>query len=166
MAISGWRRLVFLRDYADSVVAEGTYASLKTDADRLMAALKDQGLLDTNINEQTQKRYLALGKRVQLHKSLLMRWELYHARDSLVDHMTTMRCICSVCDREEDVAYVLNQLFLQQRAGLRNSLIVPKVQEWCENTNERGQEHPGRADGAEPFDREMSQPEANLAAIR
>ena len=123
MAISGWRRLVFLSDYIDSIVAEGTYAALKTDADRLMAALKDKGLVDSSINEQTQKRYLALGRRVQLHKGLLMRWELCHARDSLVDHITTMRIICAISERGDDVGYILIQLFLQQRAGLRNSLI-------------------------------------------
>ena len=126
MAISGWRRLVFLSDYADSVVAEGSYAALKTDADRLMAALKDQGLADSSINEATQKRYLSLGRRVQLHKGLLMRWELYHARESLVDHLTTMRNICAVSDREDEVGYILNQLFLQQRAGLRILLSQPK----------------------------------------
>ena len=93
MAISGWRRLVFLSDYADSLVADGKYSSLKSDADRLMASLKEHGLYDTSINEATQKRYLALGRRVQLHKGLLMRWELYHARDSLVDQITTMRLI-------------------------------------------------------------------------
>ena len=126
MAISGWRRLVFLSDYADSVIAEGKYAALKTDADRLMAALREHGLQDKGINEATQKRYLALGRRVQLHKGLLMRWEMYHARESLVDQVTTMRLICSISDREDDVGYILNELFLQQRAGLRQSLIVPK----------------------------------------
>ena len=125
MAISGWRHLVFLSDYADSVIAEGKYAALKTDADRLMAALRDHGLQDKSINEATQKRYLALGRRVQLHKGLLMRWEMYHARESLVDQMTTMRLICSISDREDDVGYILNELFLQQRAGLRRSLMLP-----------------------------------------
>ena len=126
LAISGWRRLVFLSEFADSVILEGKYASLKTDADKLMAALREHGLQDNNINDTTQKRYLALGRRVELHKSMLMRWELYHARDTLVDQITTMRLICSISDREEDVGYILNELFLQQRAGLRHSLVVPK----------------------------------------
>ena len=126
LAISGWRRLVFLSEFADSIVAEGKYANLKTDADKLMAALREHGLHDGSLNDATQKRYLALGRRVQLHMGLLMRWELYHARDSLVDQITTMRLICSISDREEDVGYILNELFLQQRAGLRQSLVVPK----------------------------------------
>ena len=99
IAISGWRRLVFLSDFADSIVAEGKYSSLKTDADKLMAGLKEHGLQDGSINEATQKRYLALGRRVQLHKALLMKWELYHARESLVDQITTMRLICSISAR-------------------------------------------------------------------
>ena len=41
MAISGWRRLVFLSDYADSVIAEGKYAALKTDADKLALVKKN-----------------------------------------------------------------------------------------------------------------------------
>ena len=99
---------------------------LKTDVNKLMAGLKEHELQDGSINETTQKRYLTLGRRVQLHKSLLMRWELYHARDSLVDQITTMRLICSVSEREDDVAYILNELFLQQRAGLRHSLAASK----------------------------------------
>ena len=126
MALSGWRRLVFLSDFTDCVVAEGSYSHLKNDADKLMQALKDQGLQDASINETTQKRYLALGKRVQLHQSVLMRWEMFHQRDSLVDNISTMRHLYSISDREEDIAYIFNDLFLQQRAGLRNSLVMYK----------------------------------------
>ena len=92
-----------------------------------MKALKDQGLQDASINEATQKRYLALGRCVQSHKHVLMRWEMFHQRDSLVDSISTMRHLYSVSDREEDLAYIFNDLFLQQRAGLRSSLITPKI---------------------------------------
>ena len=126
MAISGWRRLIFLSDFLDSIVAEGSYTHIKNDADKLMQALKDQGLQDTSINETTQKRYLALGKRAQSHKKSLMKWELFHQRDSLVDAISTLRHIFSISDREDDIAYIMNLLFLQQRAGIRGSMVMPK----------------------------------------
>ena len=126
MAISGWCRLVFLKDFVDSILAEGSYAHLKSDGDKLMQALKDQGLQDTTINETTPKRYLALGKRVQLHKNALMRWEMFHQREALMDGLSTLRHVFAISDREEDMAYVINELFMQQRAGLRSSLISPK----------------------------------------
>ena len=166
IAISGWRRLVFMSDFCDSVIAEGKYPGLKTDADKLMAGLKEHGLHDRSINEATQKRYLALGRRVQLHKALLMKWELYHARDALVDQITTMRLICSISEREEDVGYILCQLFLQQRAGLRNSLMMPKSKNDVKTPPEREQELVDHANGAEPLDRQVPWPEASLGAIR
>ena len=73
-----------------------------------------------------QKRYLSLGKRVQLHKSALMRWEMFHQREALMDGLSTLRHVFAISDREEDMAYVINELFMQQRAGLRSSLISPK----------------------------------------
>ena len=126
MAISGWCRLVFFSDFVDSILAEGSYTHLKSDGDKLMQALKDQSLQDTTINETTQKRYLALGKRVQLHKNALMRWEMFHQREALMDGLSTLRHVFAISDREEDMAYVINELFMQQRAGLRSSLISPK----------------------------------------
>ena len=88
MGVSGWRRLVHLTDFADSVLAEKQYPDVKGEASKLMKALKEQGLEDKSLNEETQKRYLSLEKRVQRHKALLARWEMYHQRDSLVDGIT------------------------------------------------------------------------------
>ena len=126
VAISGWRRLVFFSDFLDSIVADGLYPHLRTEGDKLIQGLKDQGLHDESINENTQKRYLALGKRVQLHKQALMRWEMFHQRDTLIDGLTTLRNVFSISDREDDIAFIINELFMQQRAGLRTSLIMPK----------------------------------------
>ena len=119
MAISGWRRLVHLTDFAESVMAEQQYPDLKNQAAKLLRALKDQGLEDKSISEDTQKRYLSLGVRVKRHQSVMMRWEMYHHRDSLVDSITTVRDVLQSSDVEDDIAYVLQQLFLQQRAKLR-----------------------------------------------
>ena len=119
MALSGWRRLVHLTDFAESVMAEQQYPDLKSQAAKLLRALKDQGLEDKSINEETQKRYLSLGMRVKMHQGVLARWEMYHQRDSLVDSITTVRNVLQSSDVEDDIAYVLQQLFLQQRAKLR-----------------------------------------------
>ena len=126
MAISGWRRLVFYSDFTQTVVAEGKYSNLKADGDKLIQALKDQGLQDPAINDSTQKRYLALGKRVQMHKATLMRWEMFHQRECLIDVLSILRLIFAISEREEDIAYILKELFLQQRAGIRSSLVIPR----------------------------------------
>ena len=102
---------------------------MRTDGAKLIQGLKDENLRDTSIDENTQKRYLALGKRVQLHKPALMKWEMFHQRDTLIDQLSTMRHVFSISDREDDIAFILNELFMQQRAGLRSALPMPKIQE-------------------------------------
>ena len=99
---------------------------MKNVGDKLIQALKHKSLQDNTINETTQKRYPSLGRRVQLHKSSLMRWEMFHQRDSLIDGLSTLRHVFSISDREEDIAYVIGELFLQQRARLRTTLTMPK----------------------------------------
>ena len=115
-----------MADFADAIVAEGKYKDLKTDGDRMVQAMKDQGVDDATVNDTTKKRYLSLGKRVHSHKNILMRWEMFHARDCLVDGVSVLRLIFAISEREEDIAYILKELFLQQRAALRASLQIPR----------------------------------------
>ena len=126
IAISGWRRLLWFTDFVQCLLAEGKYPNLKHDGDKLIQGLKDENVHDASISELTQKRYLALGKRVQLHKKMLMRWEMFHQRDALIDQLSILRYVFSISEREDDIAFILNELFMQQRAGLRNSLTMPK----------------------------------------
>ena len=126
IAISGWRRLLWFTDFVHCLLAEGKYPNLKHDGDKLIQGLKDENVHDASISELTQKRYLALGKRVQLHKKMLMRWEMFHQRDALIDQLSTLRFVFSISEREDDIAFILNELFMQQRAGLRNCLTMPK----------------------------------------
>ena len=126
MAISGWRRLAFFSDCVDCLSAEGKYPHLKTDGDKLMQGLKDEQLHDDSINETTQKRYLSLGKRVHLHQKVLMKWEMFHQRETLIDSQSTLRNVFSISEREDDIAYILNELCMQQRAGIRTSLMTAK----------------------------------------
>ena len=65
MGVSGWCHLVHLVDFAKSVLAEKQYPDVKGEAHKLMKALKDQGLEDKSINEETQRRYLVLGRCVR-----------------------------------------------------------------------------------------------------
>ena len=55
-----------------------------------------------------------------------MKWEALVKRDALIDNISVLRQVMIISDKEDDTAYVLNQLFLQQRCGLRTQLAVPR----------------------------------------
>ena len=56
---SGWRRCLHLHDILHQVLLEGRFDELKTDGDKLLQALKSDGV-SVDGNEATMKRYLAL----------------------------------------------------------------------------------------------------------
>ena len=91
--MSGWRRCVFLNDLMTKVVCDNRYPDLKTDGEQLIRAMMDDGVLDESANEQTIKRYVNLGKRCEKHTDILMRWEVFHQRDSLIDNISIVRQI-------------------------------------------------------------------------
>ena len=126
MAISGWRRCLHLCDILQSVVLEKRFPKCKTDGEKLLACMKADGVTEEGLNDQTVKRYLSLGKRCEHHTSQLMKWEAFHHRDALIDNITTLRLVFQISDQEDHMRVVLKDLFMQQRAGIRTSLMTPK----------------------------------------
>ena len=73
------------------------------------------------------KRYLSVGRRVNTPriKLILSRWEVIKKREMLVDYLSTLRQVCSATDDEDDLAYILQVLMLEQSSGLRKELANP-----------------------------------------
>ena len=93
MGLNGWRRCVFLKDLMAKVVYENRYPDLETDGEQMVQGMKDDRVVDDNVHEQTSKRHVSLGKRCEKHIDMLMRWEVFHMRDSLIDNSRIVRHI-------------------------------------------------------------------------
>ena len=90
--------------------------------------LTEDGVNPGKINGDTMKRYIALGRRVGNGnvKSILSKWEAGNKRETLVDVLSTLRGVCSATDNDDELATILKELMLQQRAGLRRQLTTPR----------------------------------------
>ena len=108
------------------VSAENRYPDLKSEGEQMIRVMKDDGVIEDSVNELTIKRYVSLGKRCAKHLDILMRWEAFHARETLIDSIYVLRQVFSISDREDDMAVVLNALFMEQRSGIRSTLIKTK----------------------------------------
>ena len=65
MGISGWRRLQLYSDLCETMKSEGRLVdSGNSEAERMLMMLKEDSIDVTNIQVDTMKRYLALGRRV------------------------------------------------------------------------------------------------------
>ena len=87
-----------------------------SDAERLLAILKEDCIDVTNIQVDTMRRYLALGRRITHPniQNVVASWECQCQRDTLVDSISTLRGVMSASDIDEDIAYVLRTLMMQQ----------------------------------------------------
>ena len=126
--ISGWRRLLLYVDLADSMMSEGRVVAGETEADRLLNLLQQEKIDMGNINVDTMKRYLALGRRCQapLIQDVLAKWEALSKRECLADQISTLRLVFGATDSDAELAYILHVLMLQQRCGIRCDLKIPK----------------------------------------
>ena len=110
-------------------MSENRHTEGKTPAARLVLSMKDDGVNMSRWNEDTITRYIAVGRRLQAEtvRAKLMLWEAFEFRNCLVDNMTVMRCIVGVCQTDDDLEYVLQVLFLEQRAGMRDDAVIKKT---------------------------------------
>ena len=129
MGISGWRKVSLYADIATMMVAEGRFNDKGADqGDRLIKVVTEDGVNPGKINGDTMKRYIALGRRVgnATVKTILSKWEAGNKRETLVDVLSTLRGVCSATDNDAELATILQELMLQQRAGLRRQLTTPR----------------------------------------
>ncbi|CAK0829854.1 unnamed protein product, partial [Prorocentrum cordatum] len=122
IGLSAWRRMVFYSDLSAKAAREDRFPESKGEGDRLLKVLQQDGVPDSNLDDNTVKRYLSLGSRIKKHMVLLMTWEACHQRDSLLDNLMNLRNAFGASDNEDDAALILRELFLQQRAGVRKQL--------------------------------------------
>lgn len=126
MAVSAWRKCVFLSEYADRVVLEERFADDKIPSERLMKAMKEDCTQIGEWNVDTLGRYLQVGRKLGEDKvrSWLIIWEATYKRNSFLDGIMLLRgCVSSATD-EEELAKLLQILFLEQRCGLKKTLKV------------------------------------------
>ena len=129
MGISGWRKVAMYHDIAKMMVAEGRFADKGADqGERLITLLKEAGADPGKINADTMKRHIALGRRVcdENVKAILLKWELGNKRETLVDPISVLRGVCSATENDADLATILKELTMQQRAGVRRQLVTPR----------------------------------------
>ena len=119
MAVSAWRKCVFLSEYADRVVLEERFADDKIPSERLMKAMKEDCTQIGEWNVDTLGRYLQVGRKLGEDKvrSWLIIWEATYKRNSFLDGIMLLRgCVSSATD-EEELAKLLQILFLEQHCG-------------------------------------------------
>ena len=127
MAVSGWRKCIFLNDYLDRVVAEGRMADAKSPGERLMKAMSEDCTKIEEWNADTLSRYLQVGRRVAEEKvrKWLIIWETTHKRNTLLDGIMLLRACVGVTNDDDELARLLRNHFLDQRCGLKKSMKAP-----------------------------------------
>ena len=129
MGISGWRKVALYHDISKMMIAEGRFADKGVDqGERLITLLKEDGADPGKINADTMKRHIALGRRVcdENVKAIILKWLLGNKRETLVDAISVLRGVCSATENDADLATILKELMMQQRAGVRRQLVTPR----------------------------------------
>ena len=122
MGMSGWRRLVFYSDLLTKVNTEGRHSDIKSESERLKKVMVEDNVTETTVDDSTLKRYIQLGKRLSHHRFCLTKFEAFHQRNALIDSCTNLRAVFGCSDVESDSEYILEELFMQQRADIRKTL--------------------------------------------
>ena len=114
-----------MADSLGAVISENRYPNEKTPALRLVKSMTEDGVNMSRWNDDTLTRYIAVGTKLKADsvKSKLMLWESFECRGCLIDNLMVMRSVVSVCPADDDLEFVLQILFLEQRAGLRADVV-------------------------------------------
>ena len=120
--MSSYRMTKYLTRLADQIDEEKLFASKKTNAERLMAMLEKEDIAK-GWNLDTLRRYLSIGRRLEVPMitNLVDQWEFFHKRNTVIDSISNLRSIVGACDTDDELAFVLKTLFLEQQSGLRCS---------------------------------------------
>ena len=122
--VSAWRKCIFLCDYLDRITAECQLSTSRSQGERLMKAIGEDCTTNDDWSADTLNRYLQVGRRVAATKvrKWLSIWETVLKRDSLLDGIQMLRSCIGVTKDDEDLAWLIHLLFLEQRSGLKKSL--------------------------------------------
>jgi hypothetical protein len=120
--MSAFRKCVFLVDHAEAALVEGRFPKLD-ETDRLLKVFEEDGV-NIPYNKETLRRYVTVGRKfrdpaIMEHMEL---WEMLEARNALVDSVSMLRAVSSVCTDAAEILFVLKKLFLQQRCEIRKSM--------------------------------------------
>ena len=128
--MSGWRKSIFLSEYLERVHAEGRFATEKKPADKLMKAMTEDCTKTEGWSGDTLQRYLTVGELIKKPavKSWLIIWEATFKRNAFLDGISLLRACVSVTPVEEELARLMQILYLEQRSGLKKSLKVDAKQ--------------------------------------
>ena len=128
LGLSGRRQVCVYSDLVEMMLREGRFTDGADVGDRLLKVLKEDGVFPGKINADTMKRYINLGRRCgnAAVKSCFEKWEALNKRNSLVDGITVLRGVCSSTENDVELAAILKELMMQQRANLRKQLTTPK----------------------------------------
>ena len=120
IGMSAVRMTKYLTKMADQIVEEKLFATKKTNAEKLMAMLETEAIAK-GWNLDTLKRYLSIGRRLEVPAvaNLMDKWEFFHKRNTVVDSISSLRAIVGACDTDDELAYVMKTLFLEQQCGLQ-----------------------------------------------
>ena len=130
MPISSWRQCIFLSEYLACIILEEKHAEMRRPTERLMKVMTE----DCDIkmvqgwSADTLGRFLAVGRCLESEqvKSWLIVAEATFKRNAFLDKITLLRGCCTATRTYEELARLLQILFLEQLSGLKKRLKVPK----------------------------------------
>ena len=119
IAVSSWRKCLFLKDYVDEVIKEDRFADTKIHSGKLLAAMKEDNVKLDGWNNETLARYLQVGRRLASPKVMLimMQWESVYERNAFVDGINMLRGCIGATTTDDDLADLLWTLYLEQVTG-------------------------------------------------
>ena len=106
--------------------AEGKFNELTTEVEKLMALLKEQKVTSKSLNVDTVRRYLLVARKTKSNeiRNLINTFEFKFKRNAIIDSISVLRALCGVAADDEQLAYLLKILFLEQSAGIRKAFKV------------------------------------------
>jgi hypothetical protein len=120
--MSAFRKCLFLVDHAESALQEGRFPKMD-EAERLLKVFEEDGV-HIPYNKETLRRYCAVGRRFREQEIMehMELWEMLEARGALVDSISMLRAVASVCSDSAEILLVLKTLFMQQRCEIRKGM--------------------------------------------
>ena len=124
LAVSAWRKCLFLDECSNYVQAEGRYADAKKPGEKLMKAMSDDGVATDGWNVDTLTRYLQVGTRLAAQKvrKWLSIWDFFYKRNTFIDTITMLRACIGATTDDEELSLLILIVFLDQRRGLKKTM--------------------------------------------
>ena len=106
-----------------TAIAEERFSNASSDSERLMKVYKEEKV-SVNMNTETIRRYISVARRLNSQPvlNILNLWEFKFKRNTLVDNITVLRTCVSVASDDDQLAYILQTLFMDQVCGLRTTV--------------------------------------------